>query len=245
MLVPLHYYLLLLLYMHFSGNNCKRWLQQAQPPGFGKAQRQKSRNYRGTTKQSQYIFRKIFFMKKYKLILTLFWACQQPAALTYPETKKKPVVDTYFDTEVVDNYRWLEDDLSEETAQWVETQNKLTFGELEKIPFRAALQSRLEKLWNYEKIGAPYKEGEYTYFSKNEGLQNQYVIYRYKKDKAAAEVFLDPNTFSADGTTSLAGLSFSKSSENTILPFMLSEEAVAQGDCDECRNQKHHRRHPY
>lgn len=112
-------------------------------------------------------------------VLSLFWACQQPAALTYPETKKKPVVDTYFDTEVVDNYRWLEDDLSEETAQWVETQNTLTFEELEKIPFRAALQSRLEKLWNYEKIGAPYKEGEYTYFSKNEGLQNQYVIYRY------------------------------------------------------------------
>ena len=158
-------------------------------------------------------------------VLSLFWACQQPAALTYPETKKKPVVDTYFDTEVVDNYRWLEDDLSEETAQWVETQNTLTFEELEKIPFRAALQSRLEKLWNYEKIGAPYKEGEYTYFSKNEGLQNQYVIYRYKEDKAAAEVFLDPNTFSADGTTSLAGLSFSKNGK-------MAAYAISEGGSD-------------
>ncbi len=140
--------------------------------------------------------------------------------LTYPETKKVDTVDTYFDTEVKDPYRWLEDDMSEETAAWVQAQNKVTFDYLDKIPYRSALKNRLEKLWNYEKFSAPFKEGDYTYFYKNDGLQNQYVVYRQKGDEEP-EVFLDPNTFSKDGTTSLSGLTFSKNGK--IAAYQISE----------------------
>ena len=148
-------------------------------------------------------------------------SCQDSGQLIYPDSPKKAVVDTYFDTEVVDNYRWLEDDLSEETANWVGAQNDLTFKELDKIPFRNELKRRLEELWNYEKIGSPFKEGEYTYFYKNEGLQNQYVVYRYKENKDNVEVFLDPNRFAEDGTTSLAGLSFSQ--DGSLAAYSISE----------------------
>ena len=148
-------------------------------------------------------------------------SCQDSKQLIYPDSPKKAVVDTYFDTEVVDNYRWLEDDLSEETANWVGAQNDLTFKELDKIPFRNELKRRLEELWNYEKIGSPFKEGEYTYFYKNEGLQNQYVVYRYKENKDNEEVFLDPNRFAEDGTTSLAGLSFSQ--DGSLAAYSISE----------------------
>jgi prolyl oligopeptidase len=129
--------------------------------------------------------------------------------LTYPETKKTATVDTYFGTEVNDPYRWLEDDKSAETAAWVKEENKVTFDYLSKIPFRNKIKERMEKLWNYEKISAPFKEGGYTYFYKNNGLQNQSVLYRTDKS-GKEEVFLDPNTFSKDATTSLDGLSFSK-----------------------------------
>ncbi len=148
-------------------------------------------------------------------------SCQDSGQLIYPDSPKKAVVDTYFDTEVVDNYRWLEDDLSEETANWVGAQNDLTFKELDKIPFRNELKRRLEELWNYEKIGSPFNEGEYTYFYKNEGLQNQYVVYRYKENKDNEEVFLDPNRFAEDGTTSLAGLSFSQ--DGSLAAYSISE----------------------
>ena len=140
--------------------------------------------------------------------------------ITYPETKKVDTVDTYFDTKVNDPYRWLEDDRSEETAEWVQAQNKVTFGYLDKIPYRADLKNRLEKLWNYEKISAPFKEGDYTYFYKNDGLQNQSVVYRQKGDEEP-EVFLDPNSFTEDGTTSLAGLTFSKN--GNIAAYQISE----------------------
>ena len=140
--------------------------------------------------------------------------------MTYPETKKVDTVTTYFGTEVKDPYRWLEDDMSDETAEWVKAQNKVTFGYLDKIPYREELKKRLEKLWNYEKFSAPFKEGDYTYFYKNDGLQNQSVVYRQKGDEAP-EVFLDPNKFSEDGTTSLAGLSFSKN--GNIAAYSISE----------------------
>ncbi len=140
--------------------------------------------------------------------------------ITYPETKKVDTIDTYFGTEVKDSYRWLEDDRSDETAAWVTAQNKLTFGYLEQIPYREALKSRLEKLWNYEKFSAPFKEGDYTYFYKNNGLQNQYVVYR-QKENSEPEVFLDPNTFSKDGTTSLGTLRFSKN--GSIVAYSISE----------------------
>lgn len=146
---------------------------------------------------------------------TILTACKEESnkrdiAVNYPETAKKPVVDTYFGTDVVDNYRWLEDDRSKETEDWVKTENEVTFDYLDKIPYRNQLKDRLSELWNYEKVGSPFVEGDYTYYYKNNGLQNQYVVYRKKGDDGKEEVFLDPNTFSEDGTTSLSGLSFSK-----------------------------------
>lgn len=139
-------------------------------------------------------------------------ADKETIAVTYPETKKVDTVTNYFGTDVIDPYRWLEDDMSDETADWVKRQNKTTFGYLDNIPFREELKDRLTELWNYEKVGSPFKEGDYTYFYKNDGLQNQYVIYRYKtgEDPNTAEIFLDPNTFKEDGTISLGGLSFSE-----------------------------------
>ena len=140
--------------------------------------------------------------------------------LNYPTTKKVDTITNYFGVEVKDPYRWLEDDKSEETAAWVKAENEVTFGYLSKIPYREALKNRLEKLWNYEKIGAPFKEGDYHYFYKNNGLQNQYVLYRQKNEETP-EVFLDPNTFSEDGTTSLGGLSFSK--DGNMVAYSISE----------------------
>lgn len=148
---------------------------------------------------------------------------EESITVTYPETKKVDTIDTYFDVTVKDPYRWLEDDRSKDTEAWVKSQNEVTFGYLDNIPYRKELKERLTKLWNYEKIGAPFKEGDYTYFYKNDGLQNQYVIYRYKNhaDPSTAEVFLDPNTFKEDGTISLGGLSFSK--DGKTLAYSISE----------------------
>ena len=159
------------------------------------------------------------------LIAILFTACKEQASkrdisVKYPETAKIPVIDTYFKTEVIDNYRWLEDDRSAETEAWVKAENEITFDYLDTIPYREQLKNRLSKLWNYEKVTAPYEEGGYTYFRKNNGLQNQYVVYR-KKGDGEAEVFLDPNTFSEDGTTSLAGLSYSK--DGKTVAYAISE----------------------
>ena len=128
--------------------------------------------------------------------------------MNYPKSTKTPIIESIFETTVIDNYRWLEDDKSAETKAWVKAQNKVTFDYLSKIPYREELKNRLSELWNYEKVGTPFIEGDYTYFSKNDGLQNQSVIFR-KKGDAEATVFLDPNTFSEDATTSLGSLSFS------------------------------------
>lgn len=141
-------------------------------------------------------------------------------ALVYPETKKVEQIDEYFGTLVEDPYRWLETDTSAETAAWVEAQNKVSFGYLEKIPFRDKIRNRLEALWNYEKFSAPFKEGDYTYYYKNDGLQNQYVLYR-ENAAGETEVFLDPNAFSPDGTTSLAGLNFTK--DGSLCAYQISE----------------------
>lgn len=143
--------------------------------------------------------------------------------MDYPKTKQVDSVDEYFGTEVKDPYRWLEDDNSQETKAWVKAQNKVTFDYLDKIPYRDTLRERLTKLWNYEKIGTPDKEGDYVYFGKNNGLQNQAVIYQFKKgeDPENAEVFLDPNTFSKDSTTSLDAMGFSDNGK--LLAYTISE----------------------
>ncbi|EDP72753.1 Prolyl endopeptidase [Flavobacteriales bacterium ALC-1] len=171
-------------------------------------------------------------MRKLLLIiiaLSIFVSCKNETEsvkvinVDYPETKKVDTVTDYFGQLVADPYRWLEDDRSTETEEWVKSQNETTFGYLDNIPYREELKERLTKLWNYEKIGSPFKEGDYTYFYKNNGLQNQYVIYRYKTgdDPKTAEVFLDPNTFKEDGTISLGGTSFSK--DGKTLAYAISE----------------------
>lgn len=141
-------------------------------------------------------------------------------ALTYPETRKDSVIDTYFGEQVADPYRWLEDDRSDETAAWVKAENEVTFGYLDKIPFREKLRKQLEEKWNYEKIGAPSTEGEFSYYYKNDGLQNQSVLYR-KDQSGKEEVFLDPNTFSKDGTTSLSDVSFTE--DGSLVAYAISE----------------------
>lgn len=138
----------------------------------------------------------------------------------YPETKKVDQIDVYFGEKVADPYRWLEDDRSAETESWVKSQNALTFDYLNKIPLRDQLKNRLTELWNYEKISAPFKKGDYTYFYKNDGLQNQSVLYR-QLGKNAPEVFLNPNNFSKDGTTSLGNVSFSK--DGSLVAYSISE----------------------
>jgi len=156
------------------------------------------------------------------LVITTTLGCygQKQNNVKYPQTKKGETVDVYFDTKVADPYRWLEDDKSAETASWVKAQNEVTYDYLSKIPFRDALKSRMEKLWNYEKIGAPTKEGNYTYYYKTNGLQNQSVMYR-KDAKGVETIFLDPNTFSKKGTTSLGGVDFSK--DGSKVAYSISE----------------------
>jgi len=127
----------------------------------------------------------------------------------YPPTKKGDVVEVLHGRSVADPYRWLEDPNSKETEAWVDAQNKVTFAYLEKIPKRAAIKERLTRLWNYERYGVPSRQGAWTIFSKNDGLQNQAVIYKATSLTAAPEVLLDPNTLSTDGTVALSGMSFS------------------------------------
>ncbi len=127
----------------------------------------------------------------------------------YPATERGDVVDNYFGTDVADPYRWLEDDSSEATAAWVKAQNEVTFDYLSQIPYRNQIKSRLTELWNYAKESAPVKHGDYYYYSYNDGLQNQSVIYRKSALDAEAELFLDPNTLAEDGTKALGEINFS------------------------------------
>ena len=152
---------------------------------------------------------------KYRLnwlsLIVLISNCYQShtKAIQYPDTRKdENVIDTYFGTEVADPYRWLEDDNSDETARWIEAQNKLTFAYLENIPQRNAIKKRLTEIWDYEKVSTPFKRGEKYYFYKNEGLQNQSVLYSSDEIGGEEKVILDPNTFSEDGTVALSGTYF-------------------------------------
>ncbi len=138
----------------------------------------------------------------------------------YPNTRKDSVVDTYFGHDIADPYRWLEDDRSEETAQWVSGQNSVTFDFLGQIPYRQQIRDLVANSQNYEKYSQPFVRGDYTYFYKNDGLQNQSVLYR-RKGEGETEVFLDPNTFSEEGTTSLGEVSFSK--DYRLVAYSISE----------------------
>jgi prolyl oligopeptidase len=141
--------------------------------------------------------------------------------IDYPNSKRVDHVDTYFGVKVADPYRWLEDENSAETAKWVEDQNKVTFAYLDKIPFRGRVKSRLEKLFNYPRYGVPFRNGEYFFFSKNDGLQNQSVYYMQKGLDGTPEVLIDPNKFTVDGTSQLAGLELSK--DGKLLAYGISE----------------------
>ncbi len=139
----------------------------------------------------------------------------------YPSTTKVDTVDNYFGEQVSDPYRWLEDDTSKTTGSWVKAQNEVTFDYLKHITYREKIQKRIEDLYNYERLGAPFEEGGYFYFYKNDGLQNHSVLYRKKGKDGTPEIFLDPNTFSSDGTTSLAGIFFTK--DGTMATYLISE----------------------
>ena len=165
------------------------------------------------------------------ILLCLSFVARQSVAQTppfktisvkYPITAKDAsATDNFFGTSVADPYRWLEDDSSAATGAWVAAENKVTQSYLNEIPFRQAIRDRYEKLFNYEKFSAPSTEGNYIYYYKNSGLQNQAVLYRERLTGSAPEVFLDPNTFSKDGTTSLAGLNFSK--DGSLAAYNISE----------------------
>ncbi|NPD85792.1 S9 family peptidase [Lentimicrobium sp. L6] len=155
-------------------------------------------------------------MKKYIFIAMAailgLYSCnqKQEKMLNYPISQKVDTVDIYHGVEVADPFRWLEDDNSDSTKAWVSKQNKVTNDYLAEIPFRQKIKDRLTEIWDYPKYGMPFKKGDYWYFYKNDGLQPQYVIYRMKTLDGEPELFLDPNTFSEDGTVALSGLSFSK-----------------------------------
>ncbi|WP_201747997.1 prolyl oligopeptidase family serine peptidase [Chitinophaga vietnamensis] len=135
---------------------------------------------------------------------------QYSSDIKYPITKKVDTVNNYHGTQIADPYRWLEDDHSAETKAWVAEENKITQDYLSRIPFRNDIKKRLETLWNYPKNGAPVKHGKYYYYFKNDGLQNQSVLYRSTTPNGTPEVFIDPNKLSAEGTAALGTLSFSK-----------------------------------
>jgi prolyl oligopeptidase len=171
-------------------------------------------------------------MKKNYLVIivimaTLLYSCSHKTEkIQYPETKIVNHVDEYFGVQVADPYRWLEDDMSEETAEWVKAQNEVTFAFLDKIPFRAKMKQRLTEQWDYPKYSAPFKINDRWMMYKNTGLQNQSVLYLLNDmDDQEGEILIDPNTFSEDGTISLAGFNITKDGKTLIY-------AISRGGSD-------------
>ncbi len=158
----------------------------------------------------------MIYTKKITVFIAVCIACMMntsQAQIKYPATKKVPQTDNYFGTVVADPYRWLEDDNSAETKAWVKDQNIVTDNYLSKIPYRGAVKKRLEEMWNYTKYGSPFKEGDYYYFYKNDGLQNQSVLYRQIGLNGTPEVFIDANSMSKDGTVVPGVPAFTKSAK--------------------------------
>ncbi len=170
--------------------------------------------------KNQEALTRLFFVSALALLLP---ACggedKKMEKLQYPLTQKGDQVDVYFNDSVADPYRWLEDDRSPETADWVTRQNEFTFNYMKQIPYRDSLRKRLEVLYDYEKVGAPFKEGPNTYYFKNDGLQNQSVMYKINEG-GVDEVFFDPNALSTDGTVSLSGLQFTK--DGSLMAYSIS-----------------------
>ena len=166
-------------------------------------------------------------MKRFLIVLFYFFSvsCNKSVEnrhLIYPITAKGDHIDVYHGQNIPDPYHWLEDDMSAETGAWVNAQNKVTFEYLNKIPFRNRLKDRIKSLYDYERISAPFKEGDYEYFYRNTGLQDHSIVYRNRiNSNAEPEVFLDPNTFSDDGTIALRGLSFTK--DGSLAAYLITE----------------------
>ncbi|TMI74814.1 MAG: S9 family peptidase [Bacteroidetes bacterium] len=167
-------------------------------------------------------------MKKLFLSLSLLSVVLIHAQLKYPEANKSDVIDMHNGIKVPDPYRWMEDDNSDMTKQWVEAENKVTFSYLATIPFRDKVRKRLEELWNYPKYSSPFKQGEYYYYFKNDGLQNQSVLYRQKGLGGTPELFLDPNTLSKEGIAAIGSLEFTKNGK-----YLAYSVAVAGSDWQE------------
>src|SRR5882724_7827219 len=167
-------------------------------------------------------------MKKLCSFLFLVFPLLVIAQLQYPETKKGNIVDEYNGIKIADPYRWLEDDNSEETKAWVQAENKVTFDYLATIPDRDKIKKRLEELWNYPRYSSPFKKAEYYYFFKNDGLQNQSVMYRQKGLTGKPEEFLNPNKLNKEGIAALGGTSFSKNGK-----YFAYSIAVAGSDWQE------------
>src|SRR5436309_15308303 len=145
---------------------------------------------------------------------------QERAALVYPPARTVNQVDDFHGTKVADPYRWLEEENSPETRAWIEAENKITFGYLSEIPERARIKERLTQLWNYERYGVPFKEGGRYFFTKNDGLQNQAVLYTLRSLDQEPKVLLDPNRLSADGTIALSG--YSITDDGKLMAYGLS-----------------------
>jgi len=154
------------------------------------------------------------------LMTAVLAGCKQEVKIEYPAAKKADQTDEYFGTVVADPYRWLEDDNSAETAEWVTAQNLITQDYLSKIPFRDALKTRFEKIWNFPRYGVPFKKGDRYFYFKNDGLQNQSVLYMQESLDAEPQVLLDPNTLSEDGTIALANIS--PSNDGQLLAYSIS-----------------------
>lgn len=160
-------------------------------------------------------------LTKLTILLFTMHSCATQANIRYPETRKDTTTDNYFGTKVSDPYRWLEDDRSAETEAWVTAQNKVTYGYLETIPFKNNLKERLTTLMNYPKYGSPRKVNDKYYFYKNDGLQNQSVLYEMDTLNAEPKVLLDPNKLSTDGTVALSDATFSK--DGKYLAYSISK----------------------
>jgi len=149
------------------------------------------------------------FLSVVTLIMFATYSCKHEIKVKYPMAKKVDSVDNYFGTKVPDPYRWLENDTSAETAEWVKSENEVTSGYLSRIPFREKIREKLTKMWNYPRYGVPFKQGPYYFYFKNDGLQNQSVMYYKTGVNGESKVLLDPNKLSTDGTIALAGTSVS------------------------------------
>ncbi|MCX6849482.1 MAG: S9 family peptidase, partial [Verrucomicrobia bacterium] len=155
----------------------------------------------------------------YLLLMTT--ATLTAEVLTYPQTRKEDVVDTHHGVKTADPYRWLEDDNSEETKAWVKAQNQVTFSYLEKLPRREEIKTRLQKLWNYERMGQPFEHGGRWFFTHNSGLQNQAVLMTAESLEGESKVLLDPNDMSKEGTTSLSD--YAPTEDGKLIAYGVSE----------------------